>query len=140
MWDSWYRRELSFSSVGFSLFSSPFSFRDPDQSCDRPPLKSLPGYFRNCPSALQIFSRIFLETLRPPLKSFQDILEKFLENNFPFSLRHESLIKLSQNNFHLPECFRGHKSSFTSFIRPTDSDCGVCLPGLVFEQLSQFLS
>ena len=85
MWDSWYRRESSFSSVGFSLFSSPFTSRDSNQSRDRPPLKSLPGYFRNCPSALQIFSRIFLETLRPPLKSFQDkFLDTFLKIIFPF--------------------------------------------------------
>ena len=153
--------------MGFSLFSSPFSFRDPDQSCDCPPLKSLPGYFRSCPSALQIFSGYFgnfpsapkslqdifgtfpsapksfqdiLEAFRPPLKSFQDILDKFLENNFPFSLQHEFLIKLSQTNFHLLEFVCGYKSSFTPVIRPLDSDCGFCLSCAVFEQLSQLLS
>ena len=71
-----------FSSVGFSLFSSPFTFSDPNQSCNRPPLKSFPGYFRNCPSALKIFPRIFSEIVRLPLNLSQDILGQFPENNF----------------------------------------------------------
>ena len=129
--------------MGFSLFSSPFSFRDPDQSCDRPPLKpfqdifgavrppfkSFQDIFGNVPSAPKSFQDIFRNFLSAT-KSFQAILDKFLDNHFPFSLQHESLIKL---NVHLPECVCGHKSGLTSFIRPTDSDCGFCLSGLVFE-------
>ena len=68
----------------------------------RPPLKSFSDIFGNLSSVPKISSRIFLDN--------------FLENNFSFSLQHESLIKLCQNNLHLPECFRGHKSGFTSFI------------------------
>ena len=128
--------------MGFSLFSS---FRDPDQFCNRPPLKipfqdifgavrppfkSFQDIFGNVPSAPKNLSRILFGTFCPPLKSFQAILDKFLDNHFPFSLQHESLIKL---NVHLPECVCGHKSGLTSFIRPTDSDCGFCLSGIVFK-------
>ena len=136
--------------MGFSLFSS---FRDPDQFRDRPPPtlfrifwklsvrpKISSGYFWNLSVRPWIFLGYFWKRFVRPWNLSRIFLDKFLENNFPFSLQHEFLIKLSQTNFHLLEFVCGYKSSFTPVIRPLDSDCGFCLSCAVFEQLSQLLS
>ena len=96
--------------MGFSLFSS---FRDPDQFCNRPPLKSLSRIFSELSVRPSNLFRIFLETFRPPLKSFQDIfrnfcpplksfqaiLDKFLDNHFPFLFNMSPLSNSAKTTF-----------------------------------------